>query len=122
MAKPIMSNHKAQILALCLFIICVAIMFSIKSWWPEVLLVIGIPLALKQYLNGHRFDMISSLIVFVGGYITVKFKIAWEVVLPVIFTLGGLYILLREFFTSSKTEVEKEIDINEEIKEEDEDH
>ena len=84
------------------------------------MLVVGIPMALRQYLMGKRFDMIISLIVFIGVFITVQFSIKWEIILPVLFTLGGLYIFIKEFFgPKEETEDEREEDINKEIEEED---
>jgi len=83
------------------------------------MLAVGLPLALRQYLLGRHYDMGVSLFVFVGVFVTVQFDISWEVLLPVLFALGGIYILFREFLESKeKTEVEEEEDLNQEIEEE----
>ena len=88
------------------------------------MLTIGIPLALRQYLLGKRFDMIISLIVFIGAFVTVQFNIRWDIVLPVLFTLGGIYVFFKEFFGPKENqEVYKEEDTNIEIEEDEfEDH
>ena len=54
---------------------------------------------------------------FVGIFVTVQFKIQWNILLPILFTLGGIYIFFKEFF-GPKEETEKEEDINKEIEEE----
>ena len=97
MAHPIMSKRKAQSLSFALFLIGLALITYFKYWWPGIMLTIGIPMALRQYLLGKRFDMIVSLIVFIGVFITVQFSIQWEIVLPVLFTLGGLYVVCQIF-------------------------
>jgi len=123
MALPIMSKRKAQSLSFALFLIGLAIITYFKYWWPGIMLTIGIPIALKQYLVGKRFDMIVSLIVFLGVFVTVQFNIKWEIVLPVLFTLGGFYVFFREFFGPKEiNESDIEEDKNKEIEEEEEEH
>lgn len=118
MATPVMSRKKAHSLSFLIFLIGLAIITYFKYWWPAIMLVIGIPIATRQYLVGRRFDMIISLIVFLGAFITVQFSIKWEIVLPVLFTIGGLYVFFKEFFGPKDTdEEEKEEDKNIEIEE-----
>jgi hypothetical protein len=82
------------------------------------MLAIGIPLALRQYLLGKTYDMLISLLVFVGTFVTVEFDISWRVFLPILFTLGAIYILFRELFESSThSEAEDEEDLNHQIEE-----
>ena len=64
---PVMSRRKAQSLSFALFLIGLAINTYFKLWWPGIMLTIGIPLAVKQYMLGKMFDMIISLIVFLGA-------------------------------------------------------
>jgi predicted membrane protein len=110
MEKPIMSPKKAQALSLALFLVGLAILTYINSWWPAITLVVGLPIALRQYLVGKIFDMIISLIVFLGIFITVQFHVKWDILLPLFFAIGGVYIFSKEFFKKdgSKTEVKKE--------------
>src|SRR3990170_1286728 len=116
MENPIMSKRKAHILSTILFLVGLFILGYFKFFWPAILLVIGVPLALRQYLIGNQFDMTTSLFVFIGAYITAQFNISWEIVLPIIFTIGGIYILFREFFVPKDIdETEKEEDIEKEI-------
>ena len=59
-----------------------------------------------------------SLFVFIGVFVTVQFNISWEILLPVLFALGGVYILFREYLESTEeTLEEEEEDINQEIEE-----
>ncbi len=119
MARPITSRKKAQALSTALFLLGLAILVYVDIWWPGIMLIIGLPLALRQYLLGRSYDMIVTLLVFVGTFVTVQFDISWRIFLPVLFTIGGLYILFREFFGPDETtEEEKEEDLNCEIEEE----
>lgn len=116
MAKQILSKKQSHSICFALFLVGIAILFFTESWWPAIMLVIGIPLAVRQYLLGRRWDMAISLFVFIGVYITIQFDIPWKLLLPVLFILGGLYIFLKEF-TQGVSEKEKEEDINHEIEE-----
>ena len=107
MSKPITSYQSAKVISLVLFFIALAIITYYKAWWPGIMLAIGIPLAIRQYLVGRHFDMAISLFVFGGVFITTQFKIHWEVLLPVLFTLGGLYIFFREYIEKKDSEKEK---------------
>lgn len=122
MAEPITSKKRAKAVSLALFLIGLAAITYVRQWWPGIMLVVGLPLAVRQYLLGRRYDMAVSLFVFVGVFVTVQFNISWEILLPVLFTLGGIYIFFREFLESKETPIdEEEEDVNKEIEEEEQD-
>jgi len=116
--SQITSKRRAKTLSSALLLVGLAIVAYLQAWWPGVMLAIGIPVALRQYLLGRRYDMFVSLFVFVGVFITVQFNLSWEVLLPVLFGIGGIYILFREYLESrEETLAEKEDDTNQEIEE-----
>ena len=122
MAHPITSRRRARAFSAALFLICLAVLILMEHWvdiwWPGIMLVVGLPLALRQYLLGRTYDTIVTLLVFVGTFVTVEFDISWKVFLPVLFTLGAIYILLREVFEeATPPETEQEEDVNHEIEE-----
>ena len=118
MAQALISKKRAKAISVALFLIGLAIISYLAAWWPGIMLVVGIPLALRQYLLGRHYDMGISLFVFVGVFVTVQFNISWEILLPVLFAIGGIYILFREFLESKEPLAEEEEDINHEIEEE----
>jgi predicted membrane protein len=119
MAEARTSKKRAKSLSVALFLIGLAILMFLKAWWPGIMLVVGIPLAIRQYLLGRHYDMSVTLFVFIGVFVTVQFDISWEILLPVLFALGGVYILFREYLESEEEPLaEEEEDINQEIEEE----
>ncbi len=118
MAKALISKKRAKTISVALFLIGLAIVSYLAAWWPGIMLAVGIPLALRQYLLGRHYDLGISLFVFVGVFVTVQFNISWEILLPVLFAIGGIYILCREFLESKEPLAEEEEDINHEIEEE----
>jgi hypothetical protein len=118
MPHRIVCNKKAKKLSFALFLIGIVCLSYVGVWWPGIMLAIGIPLAVKQYLLGKRYDVALTLFVFCGVFVSVQFDVEWEVLLPVLFTVGGIYILFRDLTESSMpTEKDIEADINEEIEE-----
>lgn len=123
MAHPLTSKKKAQAVSSALLLVGIAILVFTGNWWPGIMLAIGLPLALRQYLLGRTYDMAISILIFIGSFVTVQFDISWRILLPVLFTLGALYILFREFFSPDPvTEEEKEEDIQHEIEEDEQNH
>lgn len=107
MSKPVLLRKRAKIVALVVFFLGLLILTLIGNWWPGIMLVVGLPLAILQYLQGRHYDMGVSLFVFFGAFVTVQFNIRWEVFLPILFAIGGVYIFFREFLFSRSTEDEE---------------
>ncbi len=119
MAHPRTSRRRASAFSSALFFIGLAIVALTSTWWPGIMLVIGIPLALRQFLLGHTYDMLLSLAVFIGVFITAFFDVTWDILLFVIFVIAAIYIVLREFQESREhPEDQDDEDINHEIEEE----
>ena len=106
MAKPLIAPNKAKALATALLFVGAAIMFFLHSWWPAVMVVIGIPLALNQFLMGRLSDAAISLFVFVGFFIIAQFNISWKVLVPIFFIMAAVYVLCKEWVTTSTEEDE----------------
>lgn len=118
MKQPLVSQKKAKSISISLFLIALAIVSYTGQWWPGIMLAVGLPLAFKQYLSGKKYDVLITLIVFIGTFITVKTEYSAPVLLPVLFTLGGIYVFCRDWLEASYlTEEEREDDLNEEIEE-----
>jgi hypothetical protein len=118
MPVPLTSKKKAQTLSSILFLISLVALLFFGFWWPGIMLAVGIPLALRQFLLGRSYDAVISLLLFVGTFITVEFEISWQMFLPVLFTLGAIYVVFREFLSpDDTTEEEAEEELNHEIEE-----
>lgn len=116
--SQITSRKRASAFSTALLLIGLAIVMFLDAWWPGIILVIGIPLALRQFLLGHFFDMGMTLVVFGLVFVIAGFDISWTILLPVIFLYAALQILLREFQQSREhpEDIEDE-DANHEIEE-----
>jgi len=119
MAKPVLMRKRAKIVALIIFLLSLVIITFLGTWWPGIMLAVGLPLAILQYLQGRMYDMWVSLFVFVGAFVTVQFNIKWEIFLPVLFAIGGIYIFFREFIYSRSTEDDEMKDDKNETREDD---
>lgn len=121
MYHPTVSYKRAKTLSTAVFLISLAVISYTNRWWPEILLAFGISLAFRQVLLGRAYDSFLSLVIFVGAYIGVTYEVSFEVLLPAMFLIAGLYLLIREFFsTKSAPEAEAEESLNKEIEEDQE--
>jgi len=118
MSKPVLLRKRAKIVALIIFLLALIVMTFLGTWWPGIMLAIGIPLAILQYLQGRLYDMGITLFVFIGAFVTVQFDIQWQVFLPVLFAIGGIYIFFREWIESRSA---KDEELEEDKKESSED-
>jgi len=114
MAKAIMSIRKANVITNGLFLVALAVVIFTGAWWPGVLIAIWFPLALRQYLTGRIYDMTLTTVILLGLFIVSYFNVSWNVLVPIIFVIGGIYIIFREYFFAYDTNGE---DKSEELKE-----
>lgn len=103
MATPLASTKRAKAISLSLFLTGLAITAFLKAWWPGILLTIGIPLSVRQFLLGKTYDACLSLFIFAGIFLCVLFNLEkGEIALPVILIIGSIYVLFREFTSRQK--------------------
>ncbi len=119
MHKQITSKKRAGAISLALFFVGLGIVSIFDAWWPALMIVIGFPLALRQFLVGKYYEMLITILIFGGIYAIDQYKFSGNVILPVVFFVCALFILMREY-VDNKTEQEdqKEEDLNHEIEEE----
>ena len=97
MSVPLVSRKKANATFNGIFLIGLGLLFFTNSWWPGILLVIGTALTTRQYLRGRFYDMALSIIIFGGLFVGSLWN--WDVsfLIPVLFTLAGIYLLVSEW-------------------------
>ncbi|MBM3201577.1 MAG: hypothetical protein FJZ56_04125 [Chlamydiae bacterium] len=119
MAHPKTSFKRARSISLSLFLAGLAIVSFTNTWWPGIMLAIGLPLSIKQYLEGKNYDAIITFFIFSGFFVMAGFDISWEILMPVLFLMAAFYILIKEFFNPfSHTTSEEEESLSHEIEEE----
>lgn len=119
--RQLASNKRARAISFALFLVGLAVCSFTKSWWPAIMLVVGVPLAIRQVLGGRAQDAVPTLIIFVGVFITYQYDINWQLLLPILFVTSALLVLYREFWTTRyPTVAEEDEDINVEIEEDQE--
>jgi hypothetical protein len=100
MNRPNFSKTTTHVLTALIILVGGGALLHFDMLWPEIVLIIGLALALKQFLNGSVFDPIASLVIFGSMYLTTKINIGWEVLipLPALIFVVGFFILLHEYF------------------------
>lgn len=91
------NTEKANALSLGLFLIGIAILYLIGSWWPGILLAVGIPYAIRNYLKGRVYDSLFIFAIFTLAFLVAFLQIPNEVLIPIVLIVLGLYIIFREY-------------------------
>lgn len=110
MAKPMLTKRKSDAIANGAFLIGIGILLFTNEWWPGILLVLWISLFLRQYLTGRIYDALVSTIILVGLFLITFIKLNWSVIIPVLFVIGGIYLIFREYFYADETIEEETLD------------
>lgn len=101
--QTIVSKRKSDAIANGAFLICLGILFYTNYWWPGILLAIWVNAGLRQILTGRLYDFSISTLILVGLFVVTFFNFEWAVLLPVLFVIGGIYIIFREYFFAEDT-------------------
>lgn len=107
MSTPILPKRKIEAFSNGAFLIALGILFYTNAWWPGIVLAIWISLALRQYLSGRLYDLFISSVILLGLFFIALFKFDWAILMPVLFVVGGIYIIFREYFFAEDTNGEE---------------
>lgn len=103
MSQPIMSKKKADAISNGTFLVALGILFYTNYWWPGILVAIWANVGLRQFLTGRIYDLCISTFILLGLFVVTIFNFEWSVLLPILFVIGGIYIIFREYFFAEDT-------------------
>ncbi len=119
MALPLLAKRKARGISVGIFLVGLGLILYYGTVWPDILMVIGLSLGVKQYIRGRIYDVIVTATIFGGIYSYYKLNLNWDFVLPVLLVVGGIYLIAREMLFPTWREGSDEIeDVRLEIKDE----
>lgn len=104
MKRLILTKRKAEIISNGIFLIALGFLFWTNGWWPGILLAIWACLGARQYLTGRYWDFGITSIILIGLFIVSFFNINLTVLIPVLFVVGGIYIIFREYLIAEEIE------------------
>lgn len=113
--KPqgLLNKNKSDAISNGLFFILLGMMIYAGNFWPWLLLAFWVWLGSRQLLTARYYDFTLSTILFLGLFLVAYFNLNWSILMPVLFVLGGLYLILREYYFGGNPNGE---DIADEIK------
>lgn len=98
MNKPLLSKNKADAISNGAFLVVLGMLIYANAWWPWILIALWVWVAIRQFLTGRNYDLIVSSVILLGLFIVSLFDIKWSILMPVLFVIGGIYIIFREYF------------------------
>jgi O-antigen ligase len=112
MSLKVMSNKKVHAISNGIFLICLGLLIVTGMWWPGIILAIWATVFSRQYLSGRIYYAIVSSIVLLGLFVVSYFKFDFEYLAPILLVVGGIFIIVREyFFTQDTNGEEKSVEI-----------
>lgn len=94
-----MGRGKADAIGNGVFLVILGLLFYTNWWWPGILLAIWGSLATRQILTKRTQDFLLSTLLFGSLFIVAFFRFSWDLLTPVLFILGGSYLIFREFYS-----------------------
>lgn len=118
MHKQWLSSKKANQFALFTFLLGLGFVAIERTWWPEIVLVLGATLIVRQLTLRKFYDAFLAGFLFLGVFITQKYEAFPKVILPVLFFTGALFMALRVYVDSQQAPIDQqEENLNHEIEE-----
>ncbi len=102
-----MSKKKAHAISNGIFLVCLGILIFTNAWWPGMILAIWATVASRQYLTGRKYYALVSTIVLLGFYAVSLFKFDYDFLAPVLLVVGGLFLIIREYYFEDGLEGEE---------------
>ncbi len=112
------SARKSNNFSVGVFFIGIGILAYTNFWWPGILLVLAVALAIRQGMRGRIYDSVISFIIFAGLFVYEYIDAQSRYFLPVLFVTAGIYLIFREYICPRRcTEIEREEDLQHEMEE-----
>ena len=118
MHRQWLSSKKANSFSLFTFLLGLGFLGIKQVWWPEIVIVLGLGLVVKQLVLRKFYDAFLATFLFLGVFFTQKYETFPQVLLPVVFFTGALFIALREYIDAKQAPIDQqEENLNHEIEE-----
>lgn len=100
-----MKPSKAEAIGNGIFLIMLGVLFYFRWLWPGILLAIWASFAVRQLLTGRNSDFILTTLLLGSLFIVIFFNLSWNMLTPILFILGGGYLIYKEFMIDDKKEL-----------------
>jgi len=97
-------KKRANAISTAVLLLGLAFLAFYKIWWPGILLIVGIALCVRSFLQKQYGEFLANLFIFGGLYLFFQFPklVPSEHILPLILAGLGVIILIKELFTKGK--------------------
>lgn len=92
-----MSKKKAHAISNGIFLISLGILIFTNAWWPGILLALWASIATRQFLTGRVYYAMLTSFILLGLFFVTLFKFH-DYLAPVILVIGGIFLIVKEYF------------------------
>ena len=115
MTKPLLSRPKADKVSLAIFLLGLAVLSFIGSWWPALTLVFAVSQGARKFLTAKYYEAFLSLLILGGLFFAIQYNLAW---MTILFVIAAIVILFQAFQNTPDDEDEEEEEIQKELEDE----
>lgn len=92
-----MKPSKAEAIGNGVFLILLGVLFYFRWLWPGILLAVWASFGIRQLLTGRHSDFLLTSLLLGSLFIVIFFDLSWNMLTPILFVLGGGYLIYKEF-------------------------
>lgn len=107
MEHIVLPKKKAYAISNGVFMIALGILLVTNGWWPGILLAVWAYLGTRQYFTQRYYDFALTSAILLGLFTFIFFNLGAAILVPVLFIVGGSYIIFREYFFADEDEPKK---------------
>lgn len=93
----ILSHKKTRAFCVALFLVGMAFLTFYQSFWPWILVVIGVVLAFRSFALGKIYEAIFNFLTFGTLTATYFLQISWSIVLPIILVVTAIFEIYKAY-------------------------
>lgn len=93
-----MKASRAEAIGNGVFLILLGVLFYFSWLWPGILLAVWASFAVRQLLTGRHTDFVLTTLLLGSLFLVIYFNLSWNMLTPILFILGGGYLIYKEFF------------------------
>jgi hypothetical protein len=99
-----MKRSKAEAIGNGVFLIVLGFLFYFNWWWPGILVAVWASFAVRQLLTGRQQDFLLTTLLLGCLFLVVLFNLSWNMLTPLLFILGGGYLIYKEYSSDDVSE------------------
>jgi hypothetical protein len=106
----ILSHKKTKAFSFALLFVGLAFLAFFQTFWPWILLVIGVVLGFRSFAYGKIYEAIFNFSTFAILTFTYESPFSWSIVLPIILVIAAIFEVYKAFIDETTLSTQESIE------------